>query len=520
MAAKTVTYANWDAGDWGRMGPEKAPKNAFSGLNVLPYRTGELGVRPGVRLTNPTGMANGSVWGMGRLPLNAGSIWYGQGNAIKYFQPLGLGAVSTATNTLTGTPTSVTFDETGATTFLATTTENGYSFNGATITQLTNMPDAQSIAVYGDRLAVVPVSAKNTVVFSAAASYNNWTISAGNAVSVTVGDTDEITAIYAQRGHLAILKRYSGLWVLTGTPGTNEALRQVARFNGPANHQASGRTRSDDRIWFSPSASQYMAAFDGASVQSIDDYPPPLYDGIAARSVVTLKDDDQAGLAFVIPPDHSGSLVYDNEVWVRYNGAWTRHSFGVQFRQHVTTILAGYCQDGSSALSNIRFGTGMVFGDFGAGVNPSFWTWMPFMDRPGLEADPLGTGTGERAGDVSTTAVTGSFDLPHFVDPDGNEVMVTGVRVEFRSWNNGASDNTQFTAQVRAIREYEGDYVDSSTQTWSAAPSSSALAGTYRRAEFGFGDQGFGSGFQIKVSGMKGVAIRRIVVSYETRPPR
>ena len=515
--AKTVEYKDWSAGDWGRIGPEKAPKNSFSGTNVLLYRTGELGVRPGIRNVTPTGLSAGVLWGLGTCPGFPGSVWFGQGTAIKTFAPGSVGAASTATGSLTGTPTNVYVDETGTTTYLATNNANGYSFNGTAITSLNNMPNAQAIALYGDRLAIVPVSATNTIQFSAAASLNNWTVSAGNAVSLTVGDVDPITALFAQRGHLAVLKKASALYVVTGTPGTNEALRQAFRFDGPLTQKFAGRTRSDDRVWFAPQTAQYLAAFDGTSVELLDNYPLPLYSDLVTRSVVPFKDDDQAGAAFVAADSASPTT---NEVWLRYRGVWTRHTFGATLSQYAARCFHGYAQEGSSTLSLVRYGTCLVFSD-GGGISaaPNFYSWQPFMDRPGLEVNPFGE-SAERAGDLSAAHTSGSFELPHFVDEAGNELQVQRVRIEFRSWNTGASNNTRLDLAVRSIREYDGTYEDSATQTWEATPAESDLAGTYRRKEFSFGDQGFGSGFQLRFSNLRGVAIRRIVVSYDTRPPR
>jgi hypothetical protein len=519
MAGKTVEYKDFSGGDWGRIGPEKAPKNTFSGTNVLPYRTGELGVRPGVRNVTPTGLTSGAIWGMGTCPGSPGFIWFGKGTAIQVFAPGVVGPASTASGALTGTPSDVFIEEAGATTYLATNSVNGYSFNGSSITSLNNMPVSQAIALYGDRLAVVPTASPNTVRFSAAASFNNWTVSAGNAVSITVGDTDPITALFAQRGHLVVVKKSSAIYIITGTPGTNEALRQAFRFDGPITQNAAGRTRADDKIWFAPQSSQYLAEFDGTRVEPIDNYPLPLHSDLVWRSVIPFKDDDHSGAAFLAPDDAAPGTA--NEVWLRYRGSWTRHTIGATLSQYAARCFHGYPQEGSSAFRLLRYGTCLVFTDGGsAGAAPLFYAWQPFMDRPGLEVDPFSESV-ERPGDATgTTAVTGTFELPHYVDDAGNELMVQRVRVEFRSWNTGASDNTRFDVAVRSMREYDGTYEDSEAQTWEEAPAASALAGTYRRKEFSFGDQGFGSGFQLRFSNLKGVAIRRIVVSYDTRPPR
>jgi hypothetical protein len=511
---------DFSGGDYGRQEAWKAPKNTFSALNMIVTRTGELCVRPGLRLVNPSSMSNGLVWGMGRVPGNPFTVWYGQGTAIKYFSPSSAGgAVSTATGALSGTPgtSSVQIDETGSTTYLCTTGNAGYSFNGTAITSLTNMPNAQAIALYGDRLAVVPTSATNTVQFSAAASFNDWTVSAGHAVSVTVGDADAITALFAQRGHLALLKNASSLYVLTGTPGTNEALRPVYRFNGPNAQHWAGRTHSDDRIWFAPTYSGYAVSFDGTAVSLLDNIPLSLHTGLLNRTILPLYDDDQSGLA-VVTPAGSGAA---NEIWVKYRGAWTKHTISQTLSNHAAVKVHGYPQDGGSTISRIRYGSCLMFTDGGgASAQPNFYAWQPFMDRPGLEADPF-TASCERAGDDSASPVVGNVTFPEQKMDDGSEMMVRGVLVDFRSWNTGGSANNHFDLAVNTLNSYEAaGVVSSATASFDEAPGASSLAGTARSKYFSFGDQGRGAGFQLVLTNCKGVAFQRFRIITETYAPR
>jgi hypothetical protein len=510
---------DFSGGDYGRQEAWKAPKNTFSALNMIVTRTGELCVRPGLRLVNPSSMSNGLVWGMGRVPNSPFNVWFGQGTAIKYFSPGNAGGVSTAIGALTGTPGagSVVIDETGSTTYLATNSANGYSFNGVTITSLNNMPNAQAIALYGDRLAIVPTSAPNTVLFSAAASFNNWTISAGNAVSVTVGDVDSINALFAQRGHLALLKNASSLYVLTGTPGTNEALRPVYRFNGPTSQRAAGRVHLDDKIWFAPIFSGCVVSFDGTAVALLDNIPLSLHTGVLSRTVLPLYDDDQAGLALLTPAG-SGAA---NEIWLKYRGAWTKHTVSQTLSNAATVSLHGYPQDGDASLNRIRYGSCILLTDGGgASATPNFYAWQPFMDRPGLEADPF-TSSCERAGDDSASPVVGNVTFPEQKLDDGSEMMVRGVLVDFRSWNTGGSANNHFDLAVNTYNSYQAaGPVSSATGSFDEAPGASALTGTVRSRYFSFGDQGRGAGFQLVLTNCKGVAFQRFRIITETYPAR
>jgi hypothetical protein len=520
MATQAFEIKDFSGGDYGRMEAWKAPKNSFSALNMIVTRTGELCVRPGLRKTTPTGIVNGAVWGMGRLPGAPFSIWYGQGTAIKYFSPSSTpGAIASATGALTGTPGagSVSIDETGSTTYIATNSANGYSFNGTAITSLNNMPNSQALALYGDRLAVVPTGSPNTVQFSAAASFNDWTVSAGHAVSVTVGDTDGITALFAQRGHLALLKQASSLYVLTGTPGTNEALRPVYRFNGPNSQRAAGRIHSDDKIWFAPTFSGYAVSFDGTAVSLLDNIPLSLHTGLLPRTILPLYDDDQAGLAVLTPAGSTAA----NEIWLKYRGAWTKHTMSQTLSNDAAVKTHGYPQDGDATISRVRYGSCLVFTDGGgASAHPNFYTWQPFMDRPGLEADPF-SASAERAGDDSSSPVVGNVTFPEQKVDDGSELMVRGVIVDFRSWNTGSATNNHFDLAVNTLNSYQtAGPVSSATASFDEAAASSSLAGTVRSKYFSFGDQGRGAGFQLVLTNCKGVAFQRFRIIAETYTAR
>ncbi len=519
MATQIFEYADFSGGDYGRLENWRAPKNSFSATNMLVYRTGELGVRPGVRNVTPGAVGVGAVHTFGRYPASLSTVFYGQGTAVRYFDAVQGATLSTGINAFTGTPNRTHMDDAGNTVYIATTTENGYSFNAGTLTSLSNMPDAQAIALYGDRLAVVPTSAQNTVVFSAAASFNNWTISAGNAVSITVGDSDPITALFAQRTHLAILKKNSGLYILTGTPGTNESLRLVARFTGPVSSWSAGRTMADDRIWYAPTNQQQMSVFDGTNQQLQDNYPLSLYSELAERAVVPLRLDDQSGAAFVV--EANAGLGSANEVWLRTRGIWTRHTFGVAVSSQVATAGVGFPQDGSSDVSRIRYGSMLVFTDEGSALAaPNFWSWVPYMDRPGLEVSPFST-SAERCGDASATPVTGSALLAEQRDREGREIQVRGVIVDFRSWNTGGDENNHFDLTVNTLNSYESATpISSGTVSFDEDPAQSSLAGDVRSKYFSVGDQGRGAAFNLELTNVRGVAFQRFRIITEMYPGR
>jgi hypothetical protein len=520
MGAQIFEYADFSGGDYGRLENWRAPKNSFSAQNMLVYRTGELGVRAGVRNVTPPGVAVGTVLGLGRLPDSLSTAFYVQGTATKIFDAVQGGTLSTASGALTGTPSvTVHMDDAGHTVYIASSA-NGYSLAGTTVTSLNNMPAADAIALYGDRLAVVPSSAQNTVQFSAAASFNNWTISAGNAVSITVGDSDPITALLAQRSHLVIFKKTSGIYILSGTPGTNESLRLVSRGTaGPTVSRNAGRTRADDKVWYAATNQQQLSNFDGTNYAMQDNIPVSLYTELAQRVVAPLRLDDQTGAAFLVKANAGVGAA--NEIWLKARGIWTRHTFGVTLDAQVASAGVGFPQDGDTTAARLRYGSMLVLTDGGgAAATPNFYSWVPFLDRPGLEASPFST-SAERPGDDSAVPVTGSATLAEQRDKDGRDIQVRGVIVDFRSWNTGSATNNHFDLVVNTLNSYESSApISSATASFDEAASQSALAGSVRSKYFSFGDQGRGGAFNVQLSNVRGVAFQRFRVVTETYPGR
>lgn len=522
MAQEIIEYADFSGGDYGRLENWRAPKNTFSGENMLVYRTGELGVRPGLRDVSPTGLANGEVAALGGRGV-LGSPWFAQGTALRYFTPGVTGAVSTASGSFDAEVFTVFADGTTSTAYLATDNTTGiYTFQGTTLAQLANSMSAQAIALYGDRLAVVPRSATNTVVFSGAADFDNWTISAGNAVSITVGDDTAITALIAQRGHLVILKQNQA-YILSGTPGTNESLRLIGRINGPSEANAAAKTYDLETVWYPDSLNNVPTSFDGSRASQADSIalPPTPSD----TSVIATPGDDTNGVLFITEP--TASLGATRRVWLRNNGRWTQHTFGVTITDQATVTRGIFSQDASSDTDNLRYGSCIVFTDGGGeSADPTFYGWMPFMDRPGLETDPLPDISAtsysiERAGDASATPVSGSALLAEQRARDGRELQVRGVIVDFRSWDTGGDANNHFDLAVNTLNSYEASGpVSSATLSFDEDPSLSDLAGTVRSKYFSLGDQGRGSALNVQLSNCRGIAIQRIRIVCETYPPR
>ena len=84
MAKTTIVrYDNFTKGEFGNVGASAAPQNSFTGINVMRYRNGLLGPRPGLKLLNLTNNATGAIWTMRGL---GDSIVFGQGDTVRQFE--------------------------------------------------------------------------------------------------------------------------------------------------------------------------------------------------------------------------------------------------------------------------------------------------------------------------------------------------------------------------------------------------------------------------------------------------
>ena len=95
------------------------------------------------------------------------------------------------------------------------------------------------------------------------------------------------------------------------------------------------------------------------------------------------------------------------------------------------------------------------------------------------------------------------------------------MTVDFIKYQHGweAIDNT-LTVGVKSVNQYDaGDGFGSPvTRTWSEDQADASTTGTNDRVIFNMADLAWGNGFRIAMSGLIGVAIKKIYVLVDTRP--
>lgn len=509
----TLEYKDFSGGDWGLLGPDKAAKNQFSSSNLLLYKTGELGVRPGLRNFQPDSLAAGAVLYMFTMPgENREKVGFIQGTSVLAFQPAVDSVVDAASGSFGASPSGFVsvWTRGGDNAYIATSNSGCYSLTSSTLTALAGSPNARAIVQRYDRLIAVPSASDNTIRYTAGADFNNWTIAAGQGGSITVGDSEGIRGLHLQRDNVVIVKPYGGWWVLTGVPGVNEALRQISAAPGPTSETDSAMSE-DGVIWSSSRRGLAPIYFDGALAREIllQEQPSDAASVVTSLSGKTLLYHDTR-----IGESLSSGLLF-------HNGVWTRHEFGVQFSTFSAATDQAYAADPSNASDAAAHRTTCFTFENGA-ATPTFYNLALDLDRPGSETQPslFLDAALERAGDASAAQVSGTLELPYHTDPEGRELRVRRVTVHFRSWDTKGSSTNHIDLTVRSLREYDGTYTDSTSLAWDEAGALSATAGTVRRTDFQFGDQGFGSAFQLRFSNLRGVAIRRIVVEYDVQARR
>lgn len=527
MARSVLEFNDFGGGDYGSLEAWRAPKNSFSATNLLVYRSGELGVRPGLRDVTPTNAAGdvGCIGGMLENSFTVSYVWYKNGTAVQRFQPSVIPAttVSTASGAFTGASSSSFAVPSGEVYYIVTDSEGVYRYDppGNALTTLAAARDGRSVAQYGDRLMVGgPVT--NVLYYSAPDNFTDFV--GATAGTILVGDSeDPITALLPQRNHLLIFKGSGGIYLLTGVPGVNETLRQVTRHLGVQNQDAVGRS-INERVWFHNVKSVFPSSFDGAQVKDWDRIELPNVGGNGVTAIGQFRSEDMDGIVIYTQPFAAFQVgVNSAPLWIRSRGIWTKHSFGATINADIEsdngygdTVEVFFASAEAHALARIT-PTFTWYATPSGGI--AFYSLSPLMDRPGTEYQIDGSAP-ERAGDLSSAQVSGSVTFPEWHAEAGQEVRVRDVIVDFRKWKTGGSLTNHFDLTVSALRTYDAGTVDSQTLEWDEPDTYGGATGTLERKTFSFGDQGVGNGFQISFENMRGIAIQRYFVVLETFPVR
>lgn len=493
MAELRVIYDDFSAGEYGHLGPAKAPANSFSGRNVVRYQTGLLGPRAGMRWRPLSGMPGGEVLGMGWSGTPGADLWWIIGNTV--YSRNGSDVVQAWTPALAAAPTEgvQSIEAPTATTHMTSFGDKTYRLDhlAKTVNAIDGSPGGRSIAMMGERLFVA-----GTVADLARTFYTD-------AADLTAfpplnffdtGGRAAVRAIFAQRDHLAIVMQDGEWWIYRGVGSSASQRRATAGGAHPwvMNANAAALLGSDE-IALMPVGTDWPATFDGVRVDEVRSAGP---DGntlgyAGAAELKVLRGFRPEECVMVRP---AAGLVY-----LYRNGVWTLHSPSVGLSEFAVTNQQGvlHLTDGGAA-----------------GVAPKFYDWKINLDRPAFTSDAQA-----QPGDDTDTPLSAYFSLPEWWSKPGTEARVRQVIVDFTKWNTGAPLANHMKLELLAFGMFRNDGTEAhNAQEWEEAGNVASTSGTRDRAVFNIGDQGFGAGFQVKLAHLRGVAVRAITVVLDSQP--
>lgn len=603
MATEWFVFDEWTDGDYGDKPPDQASFKAYSASNMIRYRSGVLGPRPGLAQVPVTTNFAGRVWGF-HAPTTAPAALCAVIGGELYRTASDFDIDWISVGTLDGEPTSVVpFTVVSSTqTYFSVPGQNSWVYDavGSSVVELqwdtgvTNQSIGPvSIKGYRDRLYMggVPNGGPVTfyqLVYSEAAAFENFP--AINFISV--GYDSEIYVLEGLGNNLIIGTRLAWWALVGGTPtGT---LRQIYTADPPG--KQSTIINYQGLVWYW--AQSYIGgpenggengearlAFTNGTVFDTDEYNHLALSGLKfglalpkvdalffssdeARALVRMHDawsyldfeiDTTGPIAgvndatrVVLVAGDRGTAHVEHITVTATGGTWdlTCNAGTISGISSTVTLeqLASLIYYGLTGTVTVTAGTAGV--DFvltfegsnqgrdmavaiddtnatggtvtstaattGAASTADYYQLRLDLERPGFIGDVLAN-----PGDDSNTPIAASMSTKVVRHPEGRELRVRSVIVEIQKWNTGVTTNGA-SVTIRTFDRNGGDDYDTETIAWSEAASvaPNTAEGISDRFIKKFGSKGFGAGFQIVISDIVGIAIRRIYAEVDVNPAR
>lgn len=320
MSNIIASWAQFEGGHWGALGPRLAAANQWGGVNMMVGRDGSIGPASASRQLPLNAQVPGKVWGMFWAWGADGRIYYVQqnGTSTNTSQVYRFTPTPDATQTLS-TTTTFTFVPTtdpdwvelGTTVYVTFYGGKTYTIDtaGNTMTILTgnygNAAAGRCICLYREFLMVGGVSDgrmgthTNRIHFSGdltgfgGGNPNTADRTAWEALNFfDIGtDGDTIVGLYSVRDFLVAVMDDQSIYVITGTPGVNATARRVYGF-----HKGSGGVSgflpshgivdpSQTKMWLFDHTQRTPARFNGASLARLTSFGIPQVDRTATTLV-------------------------------------------------------------------------------------------------------------------------------------------------------------------------------------------------------------------------------------------
>ncbi len=569
-----VIFERFTGGDVGRSRPLKSALDQFRGLNVMTYPNGAVGPRPPWQALGLTGLPalRLTTFDCVRNVLNTLSespptLVFGVDEATDgkvYAAPATPAGAATleATNSLPFTCATAW----GTTVYLATGVGVGTSYDVATDTaaSVAAMPAAVAITSLASRMVT---GVYGQIRVSAPDDPTTWPV--GNFINI--GQPSDILGLYELRNALVILKYDGSVWQITGVPTNGGVLRKVdvghlASFNFRARASVAGQSN----LWWV--SGRNMVKFTGAQLATIDRPDIPITEANKALfkwspsathvgNVLPLPGDDEFLVVGTL--DLLSDFPFQHQPWVqmyRATDQWTRHTLPVtNYRATFDdfTLSNSSADDGRAIFVPAFAPHGMAFvATQGEASGTGARAIKVYQLNTQQEFPLVATGTEMSGGVSSFTLNDGDTAAPtvaqfataevwaedqQYVRPpftmlqgDGWSTGFTQVRVRsveidlsYAAAITPHATYNKFTVSVESVQRDStaGEALASSTAQAYVAPTVSAPDpdgdGFVRtRVKFQVGDQGWGSGFRVRLANWSGILVHRISCLVDLDGPR
>ncbi len=503
---KIVVWDDFSGGEYGDLPAHNVAPNQWTGLNVLVYRNGEIGPRPGLRTFVATGIGNGIVEGMGFSGTPGSEFWAQIGTNVKFWDSTGTTWRTHTSGTFgSGKDEVIGIETRPGITYTINPTDKLYKFvhtsSNLAITTVTANDSVttnleRSMAVYRDRLYT---SDGETVRYSAPGDYDTWAAADNFAVGLGKG----IRFMAAKGDALIIITADSSIWEYRGVPGADSLTRV---YNG---------TRHP---WvFMPGHAIVLPNDDMIIVPVQRDYPA-IYSGGRLLELRHLKMLDGGEGVGVADPDEWDIIetTQDDGCLITSNLKLATKSRSLE-RKDGLLYIHEWAVSLASIMATDKQHRVLLTDGGGASADPVFYTYDPSLDRMGYTDDSFS----EPGDDSQNVAVLAQFSTGEWWADEGQEVSINRIIVDHTQHITGGSDNIHFDLDV--VMSGIGD---ASGTTTIAMPDldvvqSGSTGDTSRERYISGRPSGgaiWGAGFQLQFSKIRKLGISQIRVEISQRP--
>ncbi len=496
VAKKQVVYDKWNVGEFGTQNPSQAPNGSWTGTNVVAYRDGMIGPRPGMReiTFDNAPSKNGPMLGFGFSPTASTDdtpIFFILEDRVYLFDPddgtthleaasvdLGMAPGSTdAQVILSKESVRLIGDEV----YFSIDGDKMYRLNCRTqvLTPIADSAQGTDIELFRDRLFIPNGGVR--VYYSNAADFTGG--DPGNFFDV--GVSYRVISILTFRDALFFFTQ-SGVWSMTGSSPAEGTFRRVSETLAPLDK---GTVLTNDEIVYIPSSRSAPVTFNGSygnerALAHLEEWKSPVQSAYGVQSY---------GNRDVLFLSRASELLW------RKNDAWSFHDMGGDVGPWITRYF-----DDNVVLAYP--GT--------ASVDPRFYMLSMSLERPGFVTD-----TWAQPGDDSDTPLSASFTLPDYLAEQGKELRVRSVTVDFVKFDTGSSVANNISILAESVfQELQDGQSSQSPAPYTLFNEDGDFAtpsGTFARRIYRGGAGPFAGGYRISFLNLRGVKISRVVVEFE-----